>query len=231
MEIFAAFLVRSKKTTTRENPVTMKQGVLLLYAAFIYLQAYSQDLPTNPTTGNISITDSVDLKGKKVEQVKEIMMSWGHTLLDGDNIKQVYKLDESRQTESIYINLPVGTILTQDRGNGIFYTNGTLSYIRAKTNGINPFANSASIGGVKFSLIYKVTSTIVIFEFTNLEYSSDGVHYGRFESDKAPQSNYGASVFLGTSKKEWNRIRLEYFNNLKILAGYLKQYATPLLAQ
>jgi hypothetical protein len=209
----------------------MKQTALLLTAIFMSLRMYSQDLPTNPLTGLVSVIDSVDLKGKSVEQVKEAMTNWGHTLLDIDNLKQVYKLNDSKQTENIYINLPIGTILTQDRGNGIFYTNGTLSYTRAKTNGINPFANSASIGGVKFSLIYKVTSTRVIFEFTNLEYSSDGVHYGRFEGDKAPQSNFGASVFLGTSKKEWNKLKKEYFDKLVILSGYLKQFITPLLGQ
>jgi hypothetical protein len=64
-----------------------------------------------------------------------------------------------------------------------------------------------------------------------MEYSHDMVHYGKFENDKAPSNNYGASVFFGTSKKEWNHLRLEYFNNLKTLGGYLKKYITPLLGQ
>jgi len=194
-------------------------------------QVNCQDLPTNPATGLVTIIDSIDLKGKTVEQVKDAMANWAHTLLDIDNLKQVYKLDDSKQTENVYINLPIGTILTQDRGNNTFFTNGSLSYVRTKTNGINAYAPSVGGGGVKFSLIYKVTPTRVIFEFTNMEYSHDGVHYGRFENDKAPQNNYGASVFFGTSKKEWSRLRLEYFDKLKTLAGYLKQSLTPLLGQ
>jgi len=209
----------------------MKQTALLLTAIFMSQCMYSQDLPTNPLTGLVSVIDSVDLKGKTAEHIKEAMTNWGHTLLDIDNLKQVYKLDDSKQTENIYINLPIGTILTQDRGNNTFFTNGSLSYLRTKTSGINAYAPSVGGGGVKFSLIYKVTPTRMIFEITNMEYSHDGVHYGKFENDKAPQNNYGASVFFGTSKKEWSRLRLEYFDKLKILSGYLKQYITPLLGQ
>jgi hypothetical protein len=152
-------------------------------------------------------------------------------LLDIDNLKQVSKLDDSKQTENVYITLPISTILTQDRGNNMFFTNGSRSYVRTKTNGINAYAPSVGGGGVKFSLIYNVTSTRVIFEITNLEYSHDGVHYGKFESDKAPQNNYGASAFFGTSKKEWTRLRLDYFDKLKVLVSNLKEYATPLLSQ
>jgi hypothetical protein len=209
----------------------MKQTLLTLCIVLFCAQVFCQDLPINPSTGLVSIIDSIDLKGKSVEQVKEAITNWGHTLLDIDNLKQVYKLDDSKQTENIYINLPIGTILTQDRGKNTFYTNGALSYTKTKTNGINAYAPSASFGGVKFSLIYRVTPSRVIFEFTGLEYSHDGVHYGRFESDKAPQNGYGASVFFGTSKKEWNHLKLEYFGNLKVLAEYLKQYISPLLGQ
>jgi hypothetical protein len=209
----------------------MKQAAILLTGILMSLRMYSQDLPTNPLTGLISITDSVELKGKTVEQVKDAMTNWGHTLLDADNLRQVYNLDNSSQTENIYINLPIGTILTQERGNNMFFTNGSLSYMQTRTTGINKYAPAVGGGGVKFSLIYKVTPAKVVFEITNMEYSHDGVHYGRFESDKAPQSNYGASVFFGTSKKDWTRLRLQYFDNLKILAAYLKQYLTPLLRQ
>lgn len=209
----------------------MKQAALLFSPVFICLRILSQDLPTNPATGLVSITDSIDLKGKTVEQVKEAITGWGHALLDNDNLKQVYKLDDSKQTENIYINLPIGTILTQDRGKNTFFTNGSLSYVKTKTNGISAYAPSVGGGGVKFSLIYRVTSTRVIFEITNMEYSHDGVHFGRFENDKAPQNNYGASALFGTSKKEWTRVRLEYFDKLKTLAGYLEQYLTPLLGE
>jgi hypothetical protein len=209
----------------------MKRILVMLSIALFCSQAFCQDLPINPATGLVSITDSIDLKGRTVEQVKEAMTNWGHTLLDIDNLKQVYKLDDSKQTENIYINLPVGTILTQNRGNNTFFTNGSLSYVRTKTNGLNAYAPSVGGGGVKFSLIYKVTPTRVVFEITNMEYSHDGVHYGKFESDKAPQNNYGASAFFGTSKKEWTRLRLEYFDYLKTLASYLKQYIIPLLGQ
>jgi len=157
----------------------MKCKIAIALLLFVKI-GIAQDLPVNPATGLVSIIDSVDLKGKTVEHIKEAMTNWGHTLLDFDNLKQVYKLDDSKQTENIYINLPIGTILTQDRGNNTFFTNGSLSYVRTKTNGFNAYAPSVGGGGVKFSLIYKVTSTRVIYEITNMEYSHDGVHYGRF---------------------------------------------------
>jgi hypothetical protein len=209
----------------------MKRILVTLCIALFCSELFGQDLIINPSTGLISIIDSMDLKGKTLEQVKTAIANWGHSLLDMDNLKDVFKLDNSRQTETVGINLPVGTILTQDRGNSTFVTKGTLTYSKTRTSGLNRLAPTAAFGGVKFSFIYTVTSSRIIVEFTNMEYSHDMVHYGKFESDKAPQNSYGASVFFGTSKREWNRLRLEYFNNLKILAGYLKQYATPLLGQ
>ena len=209
----------------------MKRFLLLPVVTLLCLLARSQDLPINPSTGLISIADSMDLKGKAVDQVKTVMTNWGHTLLDMENLKEVYKLDNSRQTETISINLPIGTILTQDRGNNTFLTRGTLTYSRSKTSGINAFAPTATFGAVKFTLSYTAKGDKLIFEFTNMEFSHDMVHYGRFEDEKAPQDNYNRSVLFSTSKKEWSRMRLDYFNNLKILARYLKQYITPLLSQ
>lgn len=209
----------------------MKRYLLIFGFTVFILHTYCQELPINPITRLVSITDSANLTDKTIEQVKAAITDWGHSLLDIDNVKDVFRLDNSRQTQTIGINLPVGTILTQDRGNGTFVARGTLTYSKTSTSGINRFVPTAAFGGVKFSFVYKVTASRLIFEFTNMEYSHDMVHYGKFENDKAPSDNYGTSVFFGTSRKEWTRLRFEYFNNLKTLAEYLKQYIKPLIGQ
>lgn len=191
--------------------------------------AFAQDLPVNPQTGLISIKDSIDTKNKSLQEIKEVISKWGGTLMDLDNLKSIYKLNNSKQTETIAINLPVNTILTQDKGNNKFVTNGTLAYSKVKANGLNAFAPTVTSGGIKFGFSYTITEKKLIYEFTNLEYSHDMLHYGKFEETKPPSDNYNKSLFFKMSKKEWDAVKKEYFSNLKTLADNLKEYATNLI--
>lgn len=188
----------------------------------------AQELPTNPQTGLIFIKDSIEINGKSLQEVKDILSKWGNTLLDMENLKSVYQLNNSKQTEMVAVNLPVNMpVLTQDKGGNRFLVNGTLTYSKTKTKGLVP---TATFGGIKFSFSYTITAKKLFYEFTNLEYSHDMVHYGKFEGDKPPSDNYNKSFLFKMSKKEWAAVKTEYYNNLKILSANLKRYAENLFA-
>lgn len=202
---------------------------VLITLFFVTNAVIGQGLSVNPASGLVSIIDSVELKSKSLQEVKELMTKWAYTLIDEENLKKIYKLNNSKQTEKVAINLPLWSVLTKDMGGNRFLTSGTLTYSRTKTNGLNAFAPTVTFGGIKFNLVYNVTPQKLIYEFTNLEYSHDMIHYGKFEDDKPPQDNYNKSILLSTSKKEWKNVRMEYFGNLKILADNLKEYTAKLL--
>lgn len=82
----------------------------------LFQLAYSQELPTNPQTGLVFIKDSIEIKNKSLQEVKEALSKWSYALIDEGNINKIYKLDNSKQTESISINLPLWSALTQDKG-------------------------------------------------------------------------------------------------------------------
>jgi len=193
--------------------------------------AFAQDLPVNPETGLVFIKDSIELKNKSLQDVKDVMSKWSYTLIDIENLKKIYKLDNKKQTENIYISLPLYSVLNQEKGNNKFQTNGTLTYNKVKTTGLNAAAPLVVNGGIKFIFIYTITAKKLIYEFTNLEYSHDGLHYGKFEDSKPPADNLNRSLVFKMGKKEWGTVRAEYFDNLKILAANLKEYTTSLLQQ
>ncbi|MFC0775290.1 hypothetical protein [Terrimonas alba] len=203
----------------------MKYSILSLLL-FIYFETYSQELPVNSQTGLVSIKDSIAVKNKSLQEIKNVLSKWAYTLIDEANLNVVYKLDNSKQTEKISINLPLWSVLTQDKGGNKYVTNGTLTYSRTKTKGLVP---TATFGAVKFSFSYTVTAKNLIYEFSNLEYSHDMVHYGKFEGEKPPSNNYNSSLLFKMNKKEWVAVKGEYFENLKILATNLKEYAGSLL--
>jgi hypothetical protein len=206
-----------------------KISLLLILIGF---KGFAQELPTNPETGLVFIKDSIEIKNKSLQEVKDIMSKWAHTLMDVENLKRIYDLNNSRQTETIGLNFPLESFLTQDKGNNKFLTNGALTYSKLKTNGLNAYAPTATGGSIKFSFSYTISSNKLIFEFTNLECSNGGAHYGKFEDVKPPQDDrrgYGSLLFSHMGKKEWKDIRAEYFDRLKILADNLKEYATTVL--
>lgn len=186
----------------------------------------AQELPTNPQTGLIFIEDSVETNGKSLQEVKGLLSKWAYTLLDESNLTKVYKLDNSKQSEKISINLPLWSGLTQEKGGNKYAINGTLTYSKTKTKGLVP---TATFGSVKFDFSYTVMSNKLFFEFTNLEYSHDMVHYGKFEGEKPPSDNYNNSLLSKMSRKEWAAVKTEYFNNLKTLCTNLKDYVKNLL--
>jgi hypothetical protein len=202
-----------------------------ILACFVLIAsaAMSQELPTNPQTGLVSIKDSISIKDKSLQEVKEVMLNWGRTLLDPENLKAVYKLDNAKQIERIAVILPVG-VLTRDKGGNQYLTNGSLSYGKTKTSGLNKVAPVMVSGGAKFGFYYTITKDKLVYEFTNLEYSHDMVHYGKYESEKPPQDNYNPAVFFNMSKKVWQSVRVEYFEKVKVLSNNLKVYAANLLA-
>lgn len=169
---------------------------------------------------------SVEVKNKSLQEVKVLMKNWGRTL-DMENLKKVYKLNNSKQTEMIVIMLPIeNPKLTQDRGGNSFLINGTLIYTKTKLNGLNQYGIS---GTVKFNMSYTITSQKLIYELTNIEYTNDMAHYGKFEDEKPPQDNTNRSLIFKMSKKEWTEVRAEYFERLKILSDNLKEYAITVL--
>ncbi|MES2398102.1 MAG: hypothetical protein V4549_18960 [Bacteroidota bacterium] len=200
-----------------------KISLLLILIGF---KGFAQELPTNPETGLVFIKDSIEIKNKSIQEVRDMMSKWAYTLIDDGNLNKVYKLDNSKQTEKISINLPLWSVLTQDRGGNKFTTNGTLTYSKTKTKGLVP---TVTFGAVKFDFSYTITSQKLTYEFTNLEYAHDMIHYGKYENEKPPSDNYNKSLLFKTSKKEWNTIKGEYYDNLKILSGNLKEFATNLL--
>lgn len=188
--------------------------------------AFTQDLPTNPQTGLVFINDSIEIKDKSLQEIKDVLSKWAYTLIDAENLNKVYKLDNSKQIEKVSINLPLWSVLTQDKGGNKFVTNGTVTYSKTKTKGLVP---TATFGAVKFDFSYTITSQKLIYEFTNLQYSHDMVSYGKYEAEKPPSDSYNKSLLFKMSKKEWNTVKGEYYNNLKILSGNLKEFATNLL--
>lgn len=199
---------------------------ILLFLLVICGETYSQELPVNPQTGLIFIKDSAETNGKSLQEVKDVLSKWAYTLLDEGNLVKVYKLDNSKQTEKISINLPLWSVLTQDKGGNKFVINGTLTYSKTKTKGLAP---TVTFGAVKFDFSYTISANRLIYEFTNLEYSHDMVHYGKFEGDKPPSDNYNNSLLFKMSKKEWAAVKTEYFENLKVLTANLKEYSGNLL--
>jgi hypothetical protein len=200
-----------------------KISLLLILIGF---KGFAQELPTNPETGLVFIKDSIEIKNKSIQEVKDMMSKWAYTLIDDGNLNKVYKLDNSKQTEKISINLPLWSVLTQDKGGNKFLTNGTLTYSKTKTKGLVP---TATFGAVKFDFSYTITSKKLIYVFTNLEYSHDMIHYGKYENEKPPSDSYNKSLLFKTSKREWNTTKGEYYDNLKILSGNLKEFAANLL--
>jgi hypothetical protein len=192
-----------------------------IFSLFVLIasSAMSQEFPINPETGLVSMKDSIDLNDKSLTEVKDAINKWGLTLVNPEDLKGVYKLDNAKQAEMVALNFPTWSPVIQAANR--FLTNGTLTYSKTKTTGINKFAPTVTFGGIKFGFLYTITSKKLIYEFTNLEYSSDMVHYGKFEEDKAPKSNY-----TSMGKKEWSAVRVEYFDRIKVLANSLKSYAT-----
>ncbi|HMU46530.1 MAG TPA: hypothetical protein PKC72_09190 [Chitinophagaceae bacterium] len=208
----------------------MKWKIILAFLTFARI-SFAQNLPVNAETGLVFIKDSIELKNKSLQEVKDIMAKWSYTLIDIENLKKVYKLDNKKQTENIYISLPLYSVLNQERGNNKFQTNGTLSYNKVKTTGLNAADPLLANGSIKFGFIYTITAKKIIYEFTNLEYSHDGLHFGKFEDSKPPADNLNRSLIFKMGKKEWGTVRAEYFDNLKILAANLKEYITNLLQE
>jgi hypothetical protein len=203
---------------------------MLLLLVFVGFKTFSQELPINPQTGPVSIKDSFEVKNKSLQEIKEMMKNWGHTLIDIESVKQLYKLNNSKQTEMINITLPIeNPVLTQDKGGNKFLTNGTLYYNKTKTNGLNQYAPVIISGSVKFNFSYTITSQKLIYELTSIEYSHDMNHYGKFEDEKPPQDYMNKSLVFKMSKKEYAEVKAEYFQRLKILGDNLKEYATTIL--
>lgn len=200
--------------------------MIVLFLFLIGLKTYSQELPTNAQTGLIFIKDSVETNGRSLQEIKDVLSKWAYTLIDEGNLNKIYKLENSKQTEKIAVNLPLWSVLTQDRGGNKFVTNGTLTYNKTKTKGLAP---TVTFGAVKFDFSYTITTKFIIYEFTNLEYSHDMAHYGKFEGEKPPSDNYNGSLLFKMSKKEWAAVKAEYFDNLKILALNFKEYSGNLL--
>lgn len=200
---------------------------ILLLAIAILTKA--QDLPINPQTGLVSIQDSLQLTNSSLQEIKGYLTQWGYTLLDEANLKAVYKLNNAKQTEIVAINLPVGSVLTRDLGGSRFSTNGTFVYTKAKTSGLNALSPVVVSGGIKFSFTYTIRAKNLIYEFANMEYSHDMVYYGKFEDEKPPKDNYNRSLLFKMSKKEWQQVRKDYYVNMQILSGNLKEYLTNLI--
>lgn len=106
-------------------------------------------------------------------------------------------------------------------GGNKFSINGTLSYSKVKNVALTPIVSS---GGVKFNLIYTIRANKLVYEFTNMEYSHDMAHYGKFEDEKPPKDSYNSSLLFKMSKSEWIKVRQEYYSNVQILANNLKEY-------
>ncbi|OQP44133.1 hypothetical protein A4H97_33725 [Niastella yeongjuensis] len=199
--------------------------VLLLISSTI---SNGQDLSTDPQTGLVWIHDSVEINSSNLQEVRDYLTKWGHTLLDGENLKAVYNLSNAKQTEMVAINLPVGSVLTREMGGNKFSTNGTLTYSKVKTVALTPVVSS---GGVKFSMVYTVRANKLIYEFTGLEYSHDMVHYGKFEDEKPPKDSYNSSLLFKMGKSEWLKVRQEYYANVQVLANNLKEYVNNLIGR
>lgn len=203
----------------------MRYALIALLSVVITI-SNGQDLSTNPQTGLIWIHDSVEVNSNNLQEIKDHLTKWGHTLLDVENLKTIYKLNNSKQTEIVAINLPVGTALTREMGGNRFSTNGTLSYSKVKNVALTPIISS---GGVKFNLIYTIRANKLVFKFTNMEYSHDMVHYGKFEDEKPPKDSYNSSLFFKMGKNEWQKVRQEYYANVQVLASNLKEYLNNLI--
>lgn len=199
---------------------------LLALLSIVTTFSNGQDLSTNPQTGLVWVHDSIDVNNSSLQEIKDHLTKWGHTLIDVDNLKTIYKLNNSKQTEIVAVNLPVGTVLTREIGGHRFSTNGTLSYSKVKTVALTPVVSS---GGVKFNLIYTIRANKLVYEFTNMEYSHDMAHYGKFEDEKPPKDSYNSSLLFKMGKSEWLKVRQEYYANVQILANNLKDYLNNLI--
>lgn len=208
----------------------MKWKITLALLVFVTI-SLAQELPTNPQTGLVSIKDSIDIKNKSIQEIKEMMSKWSYTLIDKENLAKIYSLNNSKQTENIYVSLPLYSVLNQQSGNNKFQTNGTLTYNKVKTSGLNAVAPLVVSGGIKYNFTYTITSKKLIYEFTNLEYSHDGLHFGKFEDSKPPADNLNRSLIIKMGKKEWGAVKEEYFTYLKTLASNLKEYSTSILQE
>ena len=190
----------------------------------------AQDLPQNPKTGLVSIRDSINVKGKSLQEIKNILSGWGNTLMDETNLNTVFNLKNSKQTERIFISLPVeNPVLTQDIGGNKFLVSGTLTYMKIKNSGLNQFAPVVVNNASKFSFSYIITPHTLIYEFTNFEYSLDGVHYGKYEDEKPPQDLNNRSIVFKMGKKEWKELKIENFTYFTTLASNLKGYVSTRL--
>lgn len=197
--------------------------ILLLLVKF----SFSQELPINPQTGIISIADSIDIKNKSQQEVKDLLSKWSYTLFDKSNIEKVFKLNNSKQVENIVFNLVMGYPHTIEKGSNQFLNNGTFTYTKAKEMKLFGGASvSPSNGVVKFSLSYSITSSKIIYEFTNLEFSNTGLYYGKFEDEKPPKDNKG---IMSLNKKMWQDVKVEHLERVRTLSANLKQYLQNLL--
>jgi len=200
---------------------------LLILTILYSCNLSAQGLPANPQTGLVSIQDSIELKNKTIQEVKDALSKWGNTLMDLDNLKTIFKLNNSKQVENIGINLPVGSVLTVEKGNNKFLINGSMGYGKAKEVRLfNAVSTNPANGVVKFSLSYTITAQKIIYEFTNLEFSNTGVYYGKFEDERPPKDNKG---IMSLNKKMWQDVKAEHFDRIRTLSVNLKEYLSNLL--
>jgi hypothetical protein len=168
----------------------------------LFRMAYSQELPTSPQTGLVFIMDSIEIKNKSLQEVKDALKNWSYTLNDKGKINGLYKLDNSKQIEVISINLPLWSHVTQDKGGNRFVISGSLVYQKYNKTYV-------TIGVVKFNFSYAITAKKLIYEFTNLECTLDGSHYGKFEEEKPPSDIYHDGVWIfKVSKKDWAAVKV-----------------------
>jgi hypothetical protein len=200
----------------------MNRLILLLFLSFIVNSLIAQDLPLNPATGLVSISQSIISKDVSQRDFKSILQKWQNYLSQKATVEKIFSVNAKNETLSLSIN------------NYFFHSSAEVqkdlftNKIELKYTGYNRtplFKEATSLnatsGIVTFNIIYSYKGNQFNFEFTNFEYSGFGTG-GKFE-DKKPFKPFAVGI-LAQNKKIWQAIKEEYYNRAMLLATNLNQY-------
>lgn len=180
------------------------------------------------SNGKIQIIDSVPLNGQPSGELFKMLSNWAKGLAEKDSAQSIVMRSGKKLAGEIALNLPLGTN-TSDIGNYVYKTPGILTYTRARVKG-SSLGTSPSFGGIRYAFNFFIQPDYLFFEFTDLEFSKNMVHFTRLE-ERDPPLEDGRTTITALAQKNWTIIRNDYTDFLKALSLQLKKHATTELEE
>ncbi len=170
--------------------------------------------------GPLTIEDTIALQGQQLPHLAPVFQHWINAVSLRDSAKSIITAAGKKIFGDIALQLEP---LKPNADSTQYQAHGIMTYTKGTAKGFNSLNTSPSFGGIRFLLLINSDGQALSYQFSNIAFSRNMVHFTPLEQEEAPEA--GKSTVFSNQQKNWEQIRAVYTGFLQALNAHIKPFA------